>query len=168
MSYNSIEISNIKYRYINININNLKVYLLKHDLMKSFELLLKKHKENYNFNELYNDHKKNKKLTKFFILYKNKTIFHILRYIFIPNNKKMYINLIHTNSTCRNIQIENILLNLFINLTKYSFKIYELKIKKSDDILLELYQKNNFKIIEEIKQKNDETYIDVLVLKLIL
>ena len=168
MSYNHIEISNIKYRYVNTNINSLKVYLLKHDLFKSFELILKEHKENYNFNELYNDHKKNRKLTKFFILYKNKTILHILRYVFVPKSKSMYIDFVHTISNYRNKGIGNICLKHFIAITKSSFKIYELKVRKSNSIALKLYEKNNFKIIEEIKQKSGETYIDVLVLKLIL
>ena len=63
--HNTLEINNIKYRYVNININSLKLYLLKHDLMKSFEFIIKEHKENYDYNELFKDHRKNRKLTKF-------------------------------------------------------------------------------------------------------
>ena len=168
MSYNHIEICNIKYRYVNININSLKVYLLKNDLMNSFELILKEHKENYNLNELYKDHNKNRKITKFFMLYKNKTILHILRYVFVPKSKSMYIDFVHTISNYRNKGMGNICLRLFINITKSSFKIYELKVRKNNSIALKLYQKNNFKIFQEIKQKNGETYINVLELKLIL
>jgi ribosomal protein S18 acetylase RimI-like enzyme len=166
--HNTLEINNIKYRYINININSLKLYLLKHDLMKSFEFIIKEHKENYDFNELFKDHRKNRKLTKFFILYKNKKIFHVLRYVFKPNGKSAYVDFIHTLAENRNKGIGSICLSLFIDNTKNIFKIYELKVRKSNNIALKLYQKKNFKIVEEIKQKSDENYIDILVLKLLI
>ena len=165
---NNIEINNKNYNYRIINIHNLSMFLEVNKLKLSFEEIIKEHKNEYTINKLIEDGKKTKKNTKIFILYYNNLVIHIERFVFSNNSKGMYLDFIHTHSNYRKMGIGNASLYYLLKNTKKYFKVYELKVRKDNEGAIELYKKNNFKIISSTFQKNENGSIEILIMKLII
>lgn len=165
---NDIEINNVDYKYKIVHINNLPNFLAIYKLINSFELIIKEHKNDYTIQKLIEDSKKIKKDTKFFILLKNNLVIHIERFVYAQNSKSMYLDFIHTHSDYRKKGIGNACLFYLLKRTQNYFKVYELKVRKDNISAINLYIKNNFKIISTIIQKSNNENIEVLIMKLVI
>ena len=165
---NNIEINNVDYKYKIVNITNLSNFLLINKLIDSFELIIKEHKNDYTIQKLIEDSKKIKKDTKLFILYKNNLTVHIERFVYAQNSKSMYLDFIHTFFSYRKKGIGNACLFYLLKNTKNYFKVYELKVRKDNISAINLYIKNNFRIISTIYQQNNNENIEIYVMKLII
>ena len=153
-----LEINNKKYKYALLHLPCLNNFLTNYNLKTSIEEIIKEHKSYYDLKKIildFKNHQKNNRQTILFILFNifHNEVCHIERLVFSNKSNSCYIDFVHTKKSYQNQGIGYLALYYLIENTKNKFKIYELKVRKTNVNAIKLYTKHKIKIIREIKQE---------------
>jgi RimJ/RimL family protein N-acetyltransferase len=161
-----ISIQNKKYTYFLFNINDLIILLKeKKELVKSFEDIMKLHRNNPNF-KIEQLIQENiyfyPEIVNYFIIYKNNEIISCARLIYKNNSKQAYLGMVHTNHKYRKKNICTRTIDKLISITKNNFNKYELEVEEDNIAAIKCYQKNGFKYVKTKIYNNIKVNIMIL------